>query len=683
MEYGCRMKFRELSDSEKVLRITTERDHAAAHDEKNYQRSVRNRRYYWAIDADRGMGQYPDKTVQELIRQRRSIATFDFCSPTIDFLAGSLAKSPIKIDYMPVNREMTSLTQALKDRYYVDRDVCDWPEAVFDVYLNGLIYRADAEIYAEDKYDKTHGNIGVRVRLPGTVLYDPFWKTRPSRECRKAWVDSWMTPMEMLEQFEDRGEEINRAVFFHGKKPGDVEVLKRYAEYQATRGDEYGDNLGAFPYNRHEDVWGSQFRVTSEYRMEKVKRKRVYAVTLQGQVAIPEKLKEPEKIINWLNENFLDEWDPEGIFEEDEEVDLQICTSICPQLDFSLILQEKPTRVQCNRLQFHPFSASRLNGEFKGLMDSIVDAQEYINYLLMMQMHATQTTGLGGAMFADRGAFASDQDFEDFRQNRNNPSKVFALKRGALKDWPNGPSVPVIKPQLSAESLNLLDRIVQQIYPKISRVTPASRGEQEGSNQSGYLYRQLKQQSDVQQYTIAYSARLWWQEIAESYMWQACEQYGNGIESTVFNAKTGTMNTINQHRINGDRIEIVNDFSKLRENRHRVIAIESDDSPSRQIETMIVTNEVLKALPPERALMRMELSNLLIKSMDQFSEEDKERLEAMGELEGQVVAQTMKNNLMMLKRNEIAINQQVQQAQAGMPVPMETGQSGQPGQPKQ
>ena len=174
------VQLRELSDYEVVRKIIYTRGNAIQHAEKNFARSVECMRMYTGMDAEMGLGQWPDSVVGEMVRESRALATFNFVQPIVDNLAGGIMKSPFALEFSPVNMPATSLTDMARDLFFIDRELTDWNAAYLDLVTAGLIHQGDMEMYINFEYDKRYGNVGLRYRLPGTVTYDPTWRSRRS-----------------------------------------------------------------------------------------------------------------------------------------------------------------------------------------------------------------------------------------------------------------------------------------------------------------------------------------------------------------------------------------------------------------------------------------------------------------------------------------------------------------------
>jgi hypothetical protein len=655
----------QLAPQEIVARTFRKFSNSVLHDDKNFHRSVENWRMYWGLDADKGLGQYPANVVQELIREGRHVATYNLCRPTVDNIAGGILKTPMSVDFSPVNAPVSSLTYAVKNMYYADKEIMDWDAADLPFTIAGLIYEGVVEMYVDRTYDKLNGNIGMRYRLPGSVVFDPNWRSMRRKDCRECYVSSWLTPVEMLKIFDSRGEDILSGLHSIGKL-GLKYLVSQHAEMQKRMGENYGDNRGVFPYGQLEDVWGSQFRVIQHYHVEKVKVKYEWAMTPEGKILIPRDLKDVADKIEWLNTN-APAWQPDGVYEDEDEEDVQYVTSICPALSSSVILEDRPTEVQCGGLQFFSWSAARLNGEKAGIIDSVKDAQRNVNYWNQVLVNKIQTEGGGGSQWIDPDGVFDQNVLQDYIANRGNPRKVFKLKPGYSRLNANGPAIPTTKSVFPAEVTNHLQYIMDVMWSRLSKVTPASRGQTESSKESGILYRLKKMQSDIEQYTIYKSKQMFWSDWGDAYLMVAAQVYGNGLQRDIYNPANKESFTINERRMDERGVEvIVNDMSKLKEMRHRVLVVEAEDSPSRKVEVMQVASSVLQSLLPTQKATATKLGTVLAKQVDSWQEEDKAEFDELGKLEVELAKQELKTNMAELRFREMQAQAQVQAGQASM-----------------
>jgi hypothetical protein len=619
---------RELTEAERCIRVEREYNNACVWYQKNWDRIVENWRFYWGIDSDKGLGQWPGTAVTDMLREGRQVAVYNIVRPTVDNIAGGIMKAPWSFDFTPVDDDISSLTHATKDVHYIDKELTGWRPHELEMVIGGLVGQSVMEMYINREYNKKHGNIGMKTCLPGSVKFDPYHKSARSKDCKKAYREVFLTPLEMLKLYTKKNAEIKKSVYM--QQYGES-ALEKLAEYQAMYGDEYGVNWGIMPTG-NEAIWGSQYKVIEFYEMQTIKRTYEYVVTEDDEeIVIPGDLEEPSDKIAWLNDN-IPGWIPDQVFSDETEEEIQYKTVICPSLSTNMILAYGPTEIQCGRLQFFPWSAARVNGEFGGVVDLIKDAQKNINYWESLITHKIQVEGGGGAQFCDEGAFPDNSGYLDYVANRGNPKKVFKLRRDYLKDHPSGPAIPVVKSPFPAEAMKHLEHMIQVVLPKISKVTTTAHGQSETSNESGYLFQLKKLQSDIEQYVIYESLRNFWNEVGEAYLSQAINTYGNMVERTFYNHGKKKSFTINKREtrtdVNGNQIDvIINDFSKLREMRHRVIVTESQDSPTRKVEIMQVASSLIKSMPQEMTLHRMELANTLSKQLDTFDEAQRQVLD--------------------------------------------------------
>ncbi len=670
------IKLRKYTDNEVATKIELEYQRVQEWDAKNWKRCVENWRMYWGIDADKGFGQWPPEVAAQMVLQGRQVATYNLCRPTVDTVAGGLCKAPFNFDYSPVDSEVTSLTYRIKDLQYQEQELLDWKSHELELYIGGLTYQSVWEMYQTCEYSKRGSgqkNIGFRTLLPGTVKFDPYWKSTRSKDCRKAWKDMWLTPLQMLEYFGKKNKNawksIVKAVAF---KSGGQAELEQLCQIQEALGDEYGYNTGVIPYTENEDIWGSQYKVIMAYEMRDIPRKYEYVITPDGEhIEIPAELEFPDDKLAWLREN-IPMWNDEmlmSVFVGEDSERVQFMSAICPSLASGMLLCSGPTEIQCGRLQFFPWSAYRVNGEFGGLVDAIKDMQQSVNYLESMLTYKLQIEGGGGAQFVEPGIFINDAEYQRWVKERNNPQAVFRLKTNSLLRYPNGPSRPVVSSPYPAEAMHRLSHIVDTMWGKISKVAPAARGETEAAGESGYLFRLKQIQSDIELYTIHQSLRNFWNEIGEAYLYQAIQTHGDGMERTFYNPKTKGSFTINKKELfvdtDGSIVEvIVDDISKLKEIRHKVIITESSDSPTRRLEIMQTASTFLERTDPNaKPLTYQMLASKLVISSDLFNAEERAELEQAAALEIDVA----QSELEARKANAQATAQQAMMAVQGPP----------------
>jgi hypothetical protein len=669
---------RHLSEEEYALKIERKHENAVLHDQNNFNRSLTLWRMYWGVDTDRGMGQIPPSVVTEMIRVGKQPGAYNMARPTVDNIAGGILKAPYGFAIAPIDTEETSLTYMAKDIQYAEQEIMNWRNYRMEEVIGALIYRSDIEMYEDEKkYGKKY--IGRRTRLPGTVTYDPNWKSPVSSDCRECYVDDMLSPMQMLEIFAGKEKEIISSVMM---KAFGERAIEEMAKLQHEQGEEYGYNNGIIPYPNREDMWGSLYKVTSFYHMEKVTRKFEYVLTEDGdKFRIPPELKDPQEKIEWLNTN-VPGWIPDSVFTDEETVDVQYMTAICPTLCKGLLLCNGPTKIQCGRLQFFPQSAYRMNGECGGIMDAIKDMQLSINWIQNTLQYRLHVDGDGCSWYVDPNGFKNPQEFQRWKLSKNKAGENFELAPGYLAKYPNGPATPVRASPYPKEAMDRLTHLIETMWPKISKLNPAAQGRSESSTEPASLYKMKKLQNDIEQYTIYEGFRNLENEWGEAYLNQIIHTHGDELNRKWYNPRTKKSFTINKTETrtleDGSKIDvIVNNIAKLRDIRHRVIITESDDSPTRKVEIMQTASDMLKAIDPNRSpLIYQRQAYNLTSNTDTFSDEEKREMEGDHELEMEFARQQIKTSYAQLKAQEM-------QALAAMqPQPEQVpGQPGQQGAP--
>jgi hypothetical protein len=225
-----------------------------------------------------------------------------------------------------------------------------------------------------------------------------------------------------------------------------------------------------------------------------------------------------------------------------------------------------------------------------------------------------------------------------------------------------------MKSEFPREVYEHLNHIITVLLPHISKVTPASRGMTENSQQSGYLYKLMKMQTDVQSYTIYFGLRQFWNEVYESYLMQAALTYSNeGIPRKFSSPGVKESITLNEPITLPDgRKGIRNDVRQLKKIRHKVIVSEVQQSPTKNLEDLQVIGEFMKGIPQTKLATINYLSNKMTQKIDSFSEEDKEILEALGDKELEVILEQLEVQKAQATLQKIGLQNQLAQAQAQM-----------------
>lgn len=639
-----------------VIHIYREYQTARDFYNRHLLRSVENWRYYVGVDAKYGFGQWAADAIAYLVSQGRQVLTYNICQPIVDRIAGGMVALPIDPDFIPVNSEITTLTKAIKEAMYSDKELMDWAGTSLQMAKAGLIFEGVMKHVISDEYHKL-GNQGFEYCFPGSVTPDPGWKSWRGKDCKKCWHEQFFQPEEMLEQW-----------------PEAEGMILPYLYQVKSAGHQYGSHMGPTPYaNITDNSWGTALKVISQYEMVSRKYKQEYVMTPNGDTAIPKNLKTPAEKISWLNIN-VPEWIPDHIYEIDETEKVCIVNRICPTLAWNQTIESAKPEIQTGRLPFFWWSASRDNGEPHSIIDAIKDTQTNINTWESLITNKIQVEGGGGSQFVDRSMFRDEIEFDRYRMLRNNPQESFEVKQGVLL---NG-KIPAVPTQTSAfprEAYEHLNHLIGTMLPHLSKVTPVSKGMPEADVKSGYLYKLMTIQSEQQLYTIHFGWRVFWNEVYEAYLIQASQTYANeGIPRTFSLNKGESTVTLNEEITLPDgRRGIRNDASQLMYIRHKVIINEKQSSPSQRVEDLKVLGDYIPSIPQTMPVTQMFLVQKSQELIDVLDEGDKGALKTISDEEITAAMAALEErklnsqlNALLLKGKIAQEQQQLQMSQQQM-----------------
>jgi hypothetical protein len=673
---------RYMSEAEYAQKIYNDFCAARMFDQKNAERCFHNNRLYWSVDTDKGLGQIASAVVSEMIRIGKQPGAFNICKPVVDNVVGGFLQAPLSFDLRPIRGEVSTLTYSVKDMMFAEAEEMDWDVTESETLISGCVYRADVQMYL-DRSDPLQTMIGWRVLPDGSVIWPPHLSSK-HKERRKCYYRRMMSPLDMLEFFSFNKHKIVQAVMY--KQFGE-DAVKEWAKLQEQYGDQYGPNSGVVPYSNNEKMWGNEYEVVLFYHMERITRQFEYVLTEDNEkIEIPKDLSDAMQKIEWLNAN-APGWVPDAVFVDDEDIDVQYMTAICPELGTNMLLCDGPTDEQCGMLTIAPWSAYFKNGEFGGLIDAIKDIQLSLNWIQNTLQYRLHIDGEGTSWYVFPEAFA-DGEYERWVDCKNKAGEAFKMKPGMEVKYPNGPAIPVQKSPYPKEAADRVEHLLDKLLPLIGKYTPASRGQVENSGESGYLFNLKKLQNDVERKIMFESRRQFKNLQGEMYLGQVIRLRGDRFEREFYNSKSGNKFKINERVTEtlptGEVIEsIVNDISKLKTYRHKIVIVETPDSPTRRAENMQIASEQIRAIPNPNAvpISYVTLVHSMLRGAENISDEEKMQQDEIFQLELDLAKSTAEaqiaNNKAAIVKAQMSIQPQPPQV-PGMPgVP--TGEGSVPG----
>ncbi len=609
-------------------------------------RLISNWRFYWALNPELGLGQWPANVASRMIQDGRGLLQYNITKPTIDAIAGGILQQKFEPNFLPAFGDATTLTTAIKQVMVRDRELCDWHAAYLELVIHGLICYGVIRLIIIRDYNQM-GNIGIETLLPGSVLFDPDHKETLIKNCKFADRDAWLTVGEIADIY-----------------PEHAEKVKWEADRLKKDGPSYDTGGNILPNLAQASRAGSKYRVVERTEQVKQRITKEFAVRITGEsIEIPSGMEDNLKP-EWLNSNVPD-WDPGMVYEKPEVVSITMVRSACSMLTNEL-LENTPHQIQLGRLPFFRWAASCNNGEVQGMVDALRDLQANINYGESMIQHKLQVEGSGGSQFIDKSIFESEAEAMRYARDRNNPRAVFKLKPGFL-DRGAVPAVPTHKSQFPADIYQHVNHLFETLLPRISKVSPSYIGRPEQGNQtSGRLYELLKIQSDTSLYTIHYGLHQFWNEFYESYLMLAVDVYGIADEDGVpyqreFKGGDLPVTLNEQVELEDGRIAIKNDIRELRRIRHRIVISETQESPTTRYSNIATLSQYMSMIPPEATASRILINAEIAKNIDQFSKATKEQLEKTSQMEYEKAMSMLELDLLKIETEKQMAEQQLKQ----------------------
>jgi len=173
---------------DEIVFMNWEVQRAITIEEDSRKLMFKNLRMYFGVNY----GQWETSVVQALKDENREPETLNFLFQKMNTLAGSILANDFFIDFIPLKGKNNSLIQDLHDMYLSDKQLMRWDASDREALVLGLNYVGDQQMVMDYSTDPI-GAIKFVTRQPGLTIYDPFWKTPYSADCRKGWGFGYLT----------------------------------------------------------------------------------------------------------------------------------------------------------------------------------------------------------------------------------------------------------------------------------------------------------------------------------------------------------------------------------------------------------------------------------------------------------------------------------------------------------
>lgn len=617
--------------------IENEAEQAVTVTERHRVREKFNWNLYGGIEE----GQFESEDKSNASQSGKKLITINFIKQKVNAAVGAQIRNLFDADFVPVEGEDSPLTQVLKQMYISDKEMMDWDTSYANFVLSSTIYQGIEEMYIDYRYHPL-GNIAFRSKLPGTVIFDPNWKTDSAKDCQVAYEFSFLTASQAIEAFPKLKTNFQIATDLMLKN----ENGEQYSDADMSLTPNHDDVVAHSGRNKTYKFITKYEMVTEEVIVETDK---VTGKDLPAGGDIAAKLAFLEK------EN--PEWEIDNIIERRESRRVCMVTVVCPQIDHGII-EKKPCAIQVGRIPFFPGSIGKVNGVCMGLPDILKDIQQQINYHESLITNLIENESHGNRI-TDPMLFGDDEaKMRDFDNNLNGYGKNFWTAPGAMAQ--NLLPQPIRKAQLPTDIRDQQLRLIDYI-DRISGVPAVFDARSERSGESGYLFAQKTRAAEQQNALVSNLFKQHLNEKAEAYLEQARIQYTIAGLPRVFRLNKGRKCVeINKKDLESGKV--VNDFSTLP--RHKVVISESPASTTNRMIARAVANETLRVIPPELIGMRTMLASILTTSVDNFSSTDKDRLKEFEELEMEQARLMLQNRILTLELQNKQIEAQMNAPQA-------------------
>ena len=630
------LSFRDADHEDRILNQEIEYQAAIDHDSKNRSRAVENLKMYWGVD----LGQWPDDIVAQYTQEQRQALQFNVACAKVDGLAGSIMKNPKETTFAPVEGDYDDLTLVAREALHSDKELMDWTVSDRECLLLGLIYQG-CEFMDVARSGKASplGNIRFSSLPPGTYTFSPRWITNNGADCKKAWRSLMYTPKEMAEIWPEHADFIAYAVNLRTRMP-----------------EEFGPNTGVQGRASLEDIWGSTYRIIEGYEIKKVKV--VREIDLSTGLLIPD-TDDPMAKQQWLQAN-NPSWEQilsinPGMFQM-IEMETNLCYQLTTAPSFTRVKPffEGLTEQQCGRIPLFPFSAARLNGECRGIIDLIKDAQLTINYRESLITYMIQTMAAGGELI-DPMLFGQDAEkIKEYRRYKNNAAYVGETAPGALKK--NLAPYKLRQGQISPDILNEINRMYD-VIDRISKQPAAADSRTEHTGEPNVLYENKLQQAELALYILLTFREQHLKEKCEAWLEQAKRTYGITDIPREFSivGKKGKI-IINEKVLDqaAGGYTIRNQIANI--SRHKVMITDSPDSLNNRTMNRAISMNMMNTLDPNiNPGSRQFFAESFMKSLDNYGEADKQKIDRISGLEAQLAEETIQTNIFLQRQKRGAV----------------------------
>lgn len=581
--------------------------------------------------------QWDRKKLSKLKNEGRDALTFDIIGPKTDTLTGALISELPDMDWTPIEGQRTSGTEAIRDSWYIDKELTNSDYELMLAIRDGLVHIGWIQLVETKKYGKPV--IGLKRIMPGFFIPSAYWIQESDRDMTSCFKIGYLTPDQLKFKYKAREYEIDEA----------IKIIRRqgYEELPSNSGDMRRRYVGriADHYKVIEKHW-LDFVETSRLVGAKIEKDPITGIPT-GQVRwVPFPVTKDRATLEHFAAVNEIEW--ETVEETPYEDVIHMVTTIVPELNRSIVLENAKSKIQPKGLPFYHFTTLRFNGRNKGVVAAMLDPQRTIDERETLVTELISKAN-GGSDIIDENIFKDDKDREKLVKNSNKPGYKHFADLSQSKS--GNPVIKIGANQYPAQVLDQIGRMYDKVIPLASRVSDSMSAITQ-SGKSGILFEREIQINRIGNLLMDKGVKRLMDDMAEGYFFQWQISY-EGVEREITSRDGKRKIHLNQRFLQNGKEMIRNAVGYVP--RCRALVTESTRSPTYQMRYRMIYSEMLQNIDPNVNPEHFNyIFNKLMSTLD-LPEKDKAELESLNKM-------MMVRIKMMFVRDIVSIHSETKQA---------------------
>ena len=634
------------SDSDLVRIIDNEFSEAVRANSRDIDLMIETWDSYMTLDG----GQWEKTKLAKLSAELRQARSYDVIGPKVDTMAGALVSELPDMDWVPVEGERTTATDAIKDSWYADKELTNSEYEIMLTIRDGLVHCGWMQMVECQKYGKP--TVGFQRILPGFLVPSPYWIHDSDNYLQAVYKIGYMTPQEMADKYRAKEYEIIQA----------AKDIRRYGieELPSSAYDERRRYMGRI---------GDHYKIIEKHWLEHIDTTRLVGVRIEYNHATGM----PTGHVRWIpfpltsDRQQLEHFAAvQGIdWETVEEVPytdtIHRVTTIVPELTRDVVLEDGKSRIQPKRLPFYHFTVTRYNGRCKGIVATMLDPQRTINERESLVTELIDKAN-GGSQLVDENIFKDDKDRERFVKNSNKPGYKHFVDFSQSK----GPPIQEVKPsQYPSTLLDQIGRMYDVVVPLTSRVSDSMSAVSQ-SGKSGILFEREIQINRIGNLLLDKGVKQMMDNMADGYFFQWQLSYA-GMQREITSRDGKRKTVLNERFVDSYGREMIRNAVGYVP-RCRALVTESTRSPTYQMRYRMIFSEILQQINPQLNPEHYNyVFNKFMSTLD-LPEKDKAELESINRMMDTKAKMNFVQQIMALHASTKSAG--VQAAQADMQLAM-------------